>query len=52
MDPKLNSGPGTDVPFSFPWDPSSFPWDPEKKTTEVVGFLSAVEEAASPEEYY
>lgn len=31
---------------------SSFPWDPEEKTTEISGFLSAIDEAVSPEKYY
>lgn len=31
---------------------SSFPWDPKEKTTEIVGFLPATDEAASPEKYY
>lgn len=30
---------------------NSFPWDPEEKTTEIVGFLSAVDEVTSPEKY-
>lgn len=44
MDPKLTSAPGTDVKL--------FPMDPEEKTTEIVGFLSAIDEDAFPEKYY